>query len=154
MSIKHGRHGKEWELVNFWCWCGSACAFWITVPFYHRGIRHLGHFLPFLKQLQTGQFLPNLWRNDWRRQGSDPVHIRIWIRISTEIWIRISDHFRLTLRPWWSLRSVGVLVMNIERMQRVEWMRQLRVWVHYAIVDITYLERRIHCILSSDFSFN
>jgi len=43
--------------------------------------------------------------------GSDPVDIRVRIRINPEIWIAISDHFQLTFRPWRSLRSPVALVL-------------------------------------------
>ena len=46
--------------------------------------------------------------------ASDPTKTWIQIRISLEIGIRIQDHFRLTLRPWWSLRSVSALVLTVK----------------------------------------
>ena len=42
--------------------------------------------------------------------GSDPADILIRIRINKKIRLRIQDHFRLTFRPWWSLRSLSALV--------------------------------------------
>ena len=43
--------------------------------------------------------------------GNDPIDIWIRIRINPKILIRIPDHFRLTFRPWRSLRSLSALVL-------------------------------------------
>ena len=45
--------------------------------------------------------------------GSDPVDIRIQLRINPEMRIRIPDHFRLTFRPWRSLRSLSAIVVIV-----------------------------------------
>jgi len=42
--------------------------------------------------------------------GSDQADFLIRIKIDQKIRIRIQDHFRLTFRPWWSLRSLSAVV--------------------------------------------
>ena len=98
--------GKWWPLEVMYCWCWS------------------GSLFHFLRHCRIGDFTLSHTVTRWllRHLEKWPTPTRQWIhnilgairqtprrmriRINPEIRTGISDHFRLRLRPWWSLRSL------------------------------------------------
>jgi len=117
------------EVINFWWWSGSACAFRITFSFfYHCAVCDFRRFIS-ISHTITGRFLMKLgvtWlmpTREWihnilffflmmmmmMMMMTDPADIRIQIRINR----KSGFESRMIFSRWWSLRSLAALMIMI-----------------------------------------